>query len=275
MLNDTPTGTMTVSRLTIKGQKVGSSPIPRNIHCFPKIVGIIFPFISLWNCSAHKSQPHHISGQLIFWDGPHSVYGICISLDETVFTLLWLALQVFPTWSQRPTLGGLSRGLTWGLGGDHPPGSYIFLQQDLAYSSHSPTLLNINLLRASAVWMPSISWRGSLANICKTRQLRTSSVQLSWQFPLDICRSAQQTSIHLCRFRSSFLSFFFFLRLVKILRTYLDTCAWGQMTLFPLWRSLTSPLSFIWVLCEGESHQPLGPWPQGSSELTLWEILFR
>ena len=195
---------MIVSRLTIKGQKVGSSPVPRNLHRFPKIVGIIFPLISLWNCSAHKSQPHHISGRLTFWDGRRSVFGICTSLDETAFTLLW------PTWSQRSTFGGLSQGLAWDLGCDHPPVCYIFLQQDLAYSSHSPTLLNINIPRASAVWMPSICWRGSLANICKTRQLRTSSVQLSWQFPLDICRSAQQTSIHLCRFRSSFLSSFFF-----------------------------------------------------------------
>ena len=90
-----------------------------------------------------------------------SVYGICTSLDETAFTLLWLALQFFPTWSQRSTLGGLSQGLAWDLGCDHPPVCYIFLQQDLAYSSHSPTLLNINIPRASAVWMPSICWRGS------------------------------------------------------------------------------------------------------------------
>ena len=151
MLNDTPTGANRISRLTVRGQKVGTSPIPRNLHHFPKIVGIISPLISLWNYSAHKSQPHHISGQLTFWDGLHSVYGICISLNETAFTLLWLTLEFFPAQSQRSTLGGLSQGLAWDLGYDHPPGSYIFLQQDLEYSSHSPTLLNINILRASAV----------------------------------------------------------------------------------------------------------------------------
>ena len=60
-LNDMPTGAMTVPRPTIKGQKVGSGPIPGNPHPFPEIVGIIFPFISLWNCPAHKNSPPHIS----------------------------------------------------------------------------------------------------------------------------------------------------------------------------------------------------------------------
>ena len=43
----TPTGVMTVPKLTIKGQKVGSGPIPRNPCFFPKILGIILPLISL------------------------------------------------------------------------------------------------------------------------------------------------------------------------------------------------------------------------------------
>ena len=48
-LKDTPTGTMTVLRSTIKGQKVGDGPFPGNLHPFPKIVGlrIILPLISL------------------------------------------------------------------------------------------------------------------------------------------------------------------------------------------------------------------------------------
>ena len=55
MLNDTPTGAITVLRPTIKGQKVGSDPIPRNLHPFPKILGIILPLISLWNYPAYKN----------------------------------------------------------------------------------------------------------------------------------------------------------------------------------------------------------------------------
>ena len=32
----------------INDQEVGSGPIPRNLHSFPKIVGIILPLISLY-----------------------------------------------------------------------------------------------------------------------------------------------------------------------------------------------------------------------------------
>jgi len=47
MLNDKPTGAMTVLRPTIKGQKAGGGPIPGNPHLFPEIVGILLPLISL------------------------------------------------------------------------------------------------------------------------------------------------------------------------------------------------------------------------------------
>ena len=47
MLSDTPTGTMTVPRLTIKGQNLGSGPTPGNLYSFPEITVIILPLISL------------------------------------------------------------------------------------------------------------------------------------------------------------------------------------------------------------------------------------
>ena len=40
-------GAMTVPRLTIKDQKVGSGPVSGHIRPFPKIVGIIFPLMNL------------------------------------------------------------------------------------------------------------------------------------------------------------------------------------------------------------------------------------
>ena len=46
-LNDIPTGVMTVLRQIIKGQKVGSGPIPGNLCSFPKIVGLLLPLVSL------------------------------------------------------------------------------------------------------------------------------------------------------------------------------------------------------------------------------------
>ena len=47
MLNDTPMGAMTVLRLSIYSQKVGSDPVPGTLSPFSKIVGIIFPLLSL------------------------------------------------------------------------------------------------------------------------------------------------------------------------------------------------------------------------------------
>ena len=47
MLSDTPTGVVAVLKPPIKGQKVGSDPIPGNPCPFPEVVGIILPLISL------------------------------------------------------------------------------------------------------------------------------------------------------------------------------------------------------------------------------------
>ena len=49
------TYTKRVLRLTIKGQKVGSGPIPGNLHPFPQIIWIILTFISLWDYILHKN----------------------------------------------------------------------------------------------------------------------------------------------------------------------------------------------------------------------------
>ena len=62
---------MTVPRLTIKDQKVYGGPTPGNLHPFPKIVGINFPFIEVkwlshvWlcdpmDCSLPRSSVHGI-----------------------------------------------------------------------------------------------------------------------------------------------------------------------------------------------------------------------
>ena len=54
---------------------------------------------------------------LVFWDSPHSVFGIYISLNKPDFTLLWLVLEFFPAWSQGPSLGSCPRGShnTWDM----------------------------------------------------------------------------------------------------------------------------------------------------------------
>ena len=67
---------MTVPRPTIKDQKVSGGTILGN-RPFPKIVGIILPFISLWSYPAYKNWQPHTLVPLAFWDGPHSVW--CVS----------------------------------------------------------------------------------------------------------------------------------------------------------------------------------------------------
>ena len=123
MLSDTPTGTLTVLRLTIKGKKVGSGPIPRNPHPFLKIVGLILPLFRLSNHPAHKNLPPHTSG-LPFWDRPPSVYRICTSMFLSKWTCFPFTLA--RSWdlsctieAKDPSLGSSSQGLTWDLGSDN------------------------------------------------------------------------------------------------------------------------------------------------------------
>ena len=63
-------GTMTVLGLSIKGQKVGSDPVPENLHPFPKIVAIILPLISPWNTKPIKTNHH------VFWGLSSSEMGL-------------------------------------------------------------------------------------------------------------------------------------------------------------------------------------------------------
>ena len=52
---------------------------------------------------------------LAFEDGPHSVYGVLISLNKSYLPLLWLTLEFFPVRSPEPTFGSCPRDsdTTW------------------------------------------------------------------------------------------------------------------------------------------------------------------
>ena len=102
-----------------KRPKRGGDPVPGNPHPFPKTVGIILSLISLWNYPVHKNKQPHSLGPLAFWDGPHSVYGVCISLSKSAFALLWLTLEFLHARSQGPSLGGSSQGLARDLQHHH------------------------------------------------------------------------------------------------------------------------------------------------------------
>ena len=112
-LNDTPQA-MAVLRLTAKGWNVGSSPVPGNLCPSSKITGILLLHISLWNYPVHENQPPSMWGPLTVWDGPytpsvecvspkaapafwdtpHSVCGMCVSLNKsTSYLSLCLSLN--------------------------------------------------------------------------------------------------------------------------------------------------------------------------------------
>ena len=46
--------------------------------------------MSLWNYSAPKSWPSHISGPLAFWDGLPSICALCFSLNKSISYLSYL-----------------------------------------------------------------------------------------------------------------------------------------------------------------------------------------
>ena len=92
-------------RPNIKDQKVSGSLIPGTLCPIYKIVGIIFPFCTLCNYPAHESylhttfwgftHPHQWPTLLAmdcvspkatcdFWDGSHSVCGVCFPLNKSV-----------------------------------------------------------------------------------------------------------------------------------------------------------------------------------------------
>ena len=76
---------MTVSGPMIKGQNVGCGAIPGNPCPFLEIVGLILPLISLWNYKVHKKlTTPKFPGPVAFWDSPHSVSGVCFSLDKSI-----------------------------------------------------------------------------------------------------------------------------------------------------------------------------------------------
>ena len=64
-------------------------------HCHSRRRSVAGPEILLQAAAGRGNRDH--------------VYGMCISLNKPAFTLLWLALELFPARSQGPTLLGPSR----------------------------------------------------------------------------------------------------------------------------------------------------------------------
>ena len=85
---DTP-GTMVIPRMTPKSKKVGGYPIPWNPTLFPKQLEYS-PYSLAYVITHLYTLPIPYPGaSLVFWDGSHSVYGVCSSQSHS-HLLRWL-----------------------------------------------------------------------------------------------------------------------------------------------------------------------------------------
>ena len=87
------------SKALSKDQGVGGDPVPGNSHPFPKIVGIILPLISIWNCPAHKTNHATFCSSTCPLQWPtNSVCLVCFSLNlnkSTSYLSFCLSLDSF------------------------------------------------------------------------------------------------------------------------------------------------------------------------------------
>ena len=89
----------------------------------PKIAGRLLNSWAYKITHTYKNWQPHTVGLPAFWDGPHSVYGVHISLSKPSFTLLRLALEFFPVQSHECILGRHPRESpeSWDVWGPLPP----------------------------------------------------------------------------------------------------------------------------------------------------------
>jgi len=79
-LNDMPTGTMTVQRPSVKGQKLGSGPIPRSRHPSPTVLGKCSHSLAYEN-----NQPIKIH---------HSLFWVLLPFERPMFCLWSMILSI-------------------------------------------------------------------------------------------------------------------------------------------------------------------------------------
>ena len=90
---------MTVPEADQEGQKMHNGPTPGNPHHLTQNSWDNPHSLAYEINPAPKNWLPHILEPLAFPDGPHYVYGVCISLNKPSFIVLWLTLEFFPAWS--------------------------------------------------------------------------------------------------------------------------------------------------------------------------------
>ena len=110
----TITGAMIVPRLTIKGQKVCSGPVPDTSCLFLGIARIFLPLSIPWNSPTHKNSQPHMLGALLTSEKVHILSVDCVSPWISPFSLLQLALVFFPAEAKDPHwAAGLGAARMW------------------------------------------------------------------------------------------------------------------------------------------------------------------
>ena len=88
----TMTGSMIVPRLTVKGQKVFSGPVPDTPRPFLRIARIFLPLAILWNYPTHKNSQPHTLGALLPSEKVHILSVECVPLWISPFSLYFSSL---------------------------------------------------------------------------------------------------------------------------------------------------------------------------------------
>ena len=73
------------SKADCKGPKSGWGPNSWEFHPFPKYLEYSSDSLAYEITQPYKNWELHILGPLAFWDSPHSIYGVCISLNNLSF----------------------------------------------------------------------------------------------------------------------------------------------------------------------------------------------
>ena len=118
-------GAMRVTRPTIKGQKVGGVPIPRNPRPFSKIVRLFLPLLSLWNYPAPQINHPIFGAYLLSSEISHILSMECASNTYTLLSCSWiLPCRKLRTLTWWPIPGTHQRSGVWPS--NH---TFIFLHQ--------------------------------------------------------------------------------------------------------------------------------------------------
>ena len=116
-----------------------------------KLLSHVRLLVTPWT-AAHQAPPSMGFSRQEYWSGVPlpSPYVVCTSLNKSVLTLLQLALEFLPAWSQGLSLGSPSQGLAWDLRHDQSLSPHVSSNSwNATWRQHSATM---NTTISSLIW---------------------------------------------------------------------------------------------------------------------------